>query len=110
MKNIISNIKWNWRKTPNSVKFWNGLVLLGLIISGVFSLDLLWGELTLMSILTLALLIGSDDDGKELDKHIWIWFAPLTWIIICLGVLVFLCIKLYESTIIEFNDWLDKEK
>jgi hypothetical protein len=110
MKNLITDIKENWRKTPNSVKFWNGLVLLGLIISGIISLELLSFILAVMSIFTLALFIdGMSDDGKHLDKHIWMWFTPLVWVLVCAGGLVFLGIKLYESTISEFNNWLDNE-
>jgi hypothetical protein len=111
MKEIITDIKMNWKSTPNSVKFWNGLVLLGLIISGVFTLDLLCAELGIMSILALALFLdGMSDDGEHLDKHIWLWFTPLVWVFVCCGGLVYLGIKLYKSTISKFNNWLDKEK
>ena len=111
MKEIITDIKNDWRKTPNSVKFWNGLVLLGLIISGIISLELLSFILAVMSIFTLALLIdGMGDDGKHLNKHIWMWFTPLVWVFVCLFGLAYLGIKLYESTISKFNVWLDKEK
>jgi hypothetical protein len=111
MKNLISDIKENWRKTPNSVRFWNGLILLGLVITGIISLDLLSIVLSVMSIFTLALFIdGMSDDGKRLDKHIWMWFTPLVWMLVCGGGLVYLGVKLYESTISKFNDWLDKEK
>jgi hypothetical protein len=111
MKNLITDIKENWRKTPNSVRFWNGLILLGLVITGIISLDLLSFVLVVMSIFTLALFINElGNDGKSLDKHIWMWFTPLVWVLVCCGGLVYLGIKLYESTISKFNDWLDKEK
>jgi hypothetical protein len=108
-KTWIETIQEGWRKTPNSVKFWNGLVLLGLIITGIIDLDLLLIVLAVMSIFTLALFIdGMSDDGKRLDKHIWMWFTPLVWMLVCGGGLVYLGIKLYETTIMKFNNWLDK--
>lgn len=41
MDTFLKGIKQEFIEIPNSVKFWNGMVLLGLIISGIFSLELL---------------------------------------------------------------------
>ncbi len=110
MNRLIFEIKFAWNSTPNSVKFWNGLVLLGLIISGVFSLELLCVELALMSFFALALFIdGMSDDGKRLGKHIWIYFTPLSWGLLILGLIVMGCISLYDGTIVKFNNWLNKK-
>lgn len=110
MNKLIFEIKFAWNSTPNSVKFWNGLVLVGLIISGVFSLDLLYVEWGILSVFALALFIdGMNDDGKRLDKHIWIYFTPLSWGLLILGLIFMGCIVLYDGTIVIFNNWLDKK-
>jgi hypothetical protein len=111
MKEIISDIKSNWKKTPNSVKFWNGLVLVGLIITGVLSLELLGIVLGILSLLVFILWVDSLGGNEDkLDKHLWVWFTPVGWIMMIGGVTVYGCIKLYENSISKFNDWLDKEK
>lgn len=109
-KTWIEDIKKGWEQIPNSVKFWNGLILLGLIISGFLGLDLLLTELAIMSV--LALVLGLDamgDDTKTLDYHIWIYFTPLAWFMLVVGLTIYGCIKLYENTITKFNNWLDKK-
>jgi hypothetical protein len=111
MKEIISDIKNSWKETPNSVKFWNGLVLVGLIVTGVLSLELLGVVLGILSLFAFVLwfdCIGGDED--KLDKHLWVWFTPVVWIMMILGVIIYGCIKLYENSISKFNDWLDKQK
>jgi hypothetical protein len=95
---------------PNSVKFWNGLVLVGLIITGVLSLDILSVVLVIISIAALAMFI--DGMGREtddyLDNHLWIYFTPLYWGLYILALIVIGCYKLYEGTIVKFNNWLNK--
>jgi hypothetical protein len=108
MKEIISDIKRNWKETPNSVKFWNGLVLFGLVISGVVGFDLLVVELGIMSFFAFALWIDSIGEEDKLNKHLWVWFTPLMWYLVIIGLIIYGCIKLYEVTISKFNDWLDK--
>lgn len=108
MKKIISDIKKNWKETPNSVKFWNGLVLLGLVIIGIISLDGLTIMLGLMSIAAFTVLISAIGDGDYLEKHLWIWFTPLAWGMLILGLILFGFIKFYERIIMKFNNWLDK--
>jgi hypothetical protein len=60
MEEIISDIKSNWKKTPNSVKFWNGLVLVGLIITGILSLEVLGVVLAILSLLAWFLVVRID--------------------------------------------------
>jgi hypothetical protein len=108
MKEIISDIKRNWKETPNSVKFWNGLVLVGLIITGILSLEVLGIVLGILSFLVFILWVDSLGGEVKLDKHLWVWFTPVVWIMMILGVIIYGCIKLYENSISKFNDWLDK--
>lgn len=107
-KTWIETIQEGWRKTPNSIKFWNGLVLLGLVIIGIISLEGLTIMLGLMSIAAFAVLISSISDGDYLEKHLWIWFTPLAWGMLILGLILFGFIKFYEGIIMKFNNWLDK--
>jgi NADH:ubiquinone oxidoreductase subunit 6 (subunit J) len=104
----IEDIKKGWEQIPNSVKFWNGLVLLGLVISGLVSLELLWVELAIMTFLAFAVCLDSIGEEGKLDKHLWVWFTPLMWCLVVFALIVYGCIKLYENTISKFNDWLDK--
>jgi hypothetical protein len=105
MKNFLQEIKQDFIEVPNSVKFWNGMVLLGLIISGIFSLELLAFEWFIGSIILLAMVIDGD-----LDNQLWGMFMPLTWFCLLLVGVGFLLYFIYKNTILEFNDWLDKEK
>jgi hypothetical protein len=108
-KTWIETIQEGWRKTPNSVKFWNGLVLVGLIVTGVLSLEILSVVLAIMSVAALALFLdamGHSDD--YLDKHIWLYFTPLAWGLFILALIIIGIGKLYEETIVKFNNWLNK--
>jgi hypothetical protein len=109
MKEIITDIKIGWHSTQNSVKFWNGLVLLGLIISGIISSDLLYIEWGIMSVFTLALGLDAMSEDKNLDKHIWIYFTPLSWGILLVGLIIMGCISFYDRVIVKFNNWLNKK-
>jgi hypothetical protein len=111
MKEIITDIKNGWKTIPNSVKFWNGLLLVCLIIIGVLDLEILSVVLAIMSVAALALFLdamGHSDD--YLDKHIWLYFTPLAWGLFILALIIIGIGKLYEGTIVKFNSWLNKEK
>jgi hypothetical protein len=110
IKELILDIKNGWKTTPNSVRFWNGLVLIGLIITGVLDLEILSIVLAIMSIAALAVLLSAMGDGDYLNNHIWLYFTPLAWCFITIVLIVFGIIKLYERTIVKFNEWLNKEK
>jgi len=105
MKKFLLEIKQDFNNIPNSVKFWNLLVLIGLILSGIFSIDLLLCELVVGSILTLALVI----DGNE-DNHIWMIFMPITWLGMLIAGVIVSVELIYTKIIKKFNNWLDKEK
>jgi len=105
MKKFLLEIKQDLNDIPNSVKFWNLLVLIGLILSGVFSIDLLMCELVVGSILTLALVI---DDNE--DNHIWMIFMPITWLGMLIAGVIVSVELIYTKIIKKFNNWLDKEK
>jgi uncharacterized BrkB/YihY/UPF0761 family membrane protein len=108
-KTWIEDIKKNWKETPNSVKFWNGLVLLSLIVTGLLDLEILSVVLFIMSIAAFAVFL--DDLGQSddyLDNHIWIWFTPLSWGMLILVLILMGSYKFYKGTIVKFNNWLNK--
>ncbi len=105
MKKFLLEIKEEFNNIPNSVKFWNLIFLIWLILSGIFSIDLLMVELLIGSILTLALVI----DGNE-DNHIWMIFMPISWLGILIAGVIVSVELIYTKIIKKFNNWLDKEK
>jgi hypothetical protein len=96
MKN--SKFLADWRNEPFSVKFWNSLVLVILIISPIFSLELFATEMFIGSILSLGIMMDGDS-----DQHYWIMFMPLFWI---LSIVALAGIGI-EFSISRFNSWLD---
>ena len=111
MKDLLMSIKKTWKERPNSVKFWNGLLLLGLIIIGVIDLEILSVVLGLMSIVALAVyfdVMGQSDD--DLENHIWLYFTPFTWCLLIIGLILIGSYEFYKGTIVKFNNWLDKQK
>ncbi len=105
MKKFVKNLCEGFKTTPNSVKFWNGLVYLFLIAIGIINLELLGVVLIIGSILALGVIL----DGKE-DNHYWMFGMPLIWVFIIIGVLIFIGTFIWERFISKFNSWLDGEK
>lgn len=108
-KTLKETIQENWKNTPNSVKFWNGLLLFGLIIAGIISLEVLVLLLGLMSIFAFAVLVDSIGESEKLDNHLWLWLTPSVWCLLCLGALIYIMIKGYEKTIGRFNEWINSK-
>jgi hypothetical protein len=104
MKEIITNIKIGWKELPNSVKFWNGLVLLGLIITGIINVGILMIVWCIGSIILVGLVV----DG-EAENHVWGMFMPITWVCTLLVGIGFLLNWIYNNTILNFNNWLNKK-
>jgi hypothetical protein len=105
MKKVLLSIREDLSNTPNSVKFWNFMVLIVLVVSGLFSLDLLFFEWLIGSVITFAIVV----DGNERNQF-WMFFMPLTWgcmLFVGCGALMYL---IYKNTILKFNSWLDKNK
>lgn len=108
MKELKVEIKRIWG-LPNSVKFWNGLLLVSLIIIGVLDLKILSVMLAIMSIAASAVYLEVNSDDY-LNNHIWLYFTPFTWCLLAIGLIIIGVRKLYEGTIVKFNGWLNKEK
>ena len=108
-KTLKETIQENWRNIPNSVKFWNGLVLLGLIITGIISLEVLLVVLGIMSIFSIIVFLGIIGKSEKLENHLWLWLTPSVWCLLCAGLLIYLMIKGYENTVGKFNTWIDNK-
>lgn len=111
MEELKVEIKRIWG-LPNSVKFWNGLLLVSLIIVGVLDLKILSVILAIMSITALAVFLDAMGSGSDdyLDNHLWLYFTPLAWGLLVIGLIIIGVYELYKGTIVKFNKWLNKEK
>lgn len=90
-----------WGSEPFSVKFWNIIVLLILVISGIFApIPLLGVELLLGSIITIGIVMDN-----YTDRHYWIMLMPIFWLF-ALIVIVGMSIAYIIS---KFNDLIDKK-
>lgn len=103
---IINALREGWGEIPNSVKFWNGLVLLILIGVGVYNIEVLGVVLAFGSLLAWAVIV----DNNNTEDHLWIWFTPFMWVISLIALIVLFGMFISSKTIAPFNEWLDKKK
>jgi hypothetical protein len=103
---IIDTLRGGWNEIPNSVKFWNGLVLLILIGVGIYSMEVLGVIWAFGSLLALAVLI----EGVDTEEHLWMYFMPLMWFLFVLALVISLGVLIHHKTVVPFNEWLDKNK
>lgn len=96
-------MKKDFINASNSVKFWNFMVLVLLIITGIFSIELLVCELFIGSILAIGLAL----DGDE-DSNFWIMLMPTIWFCLLVAGIVLLLVFIYKKVVVRFNNWLDK--
>ena len=102
----LNYIQQEWKKLPNSVKFWNGLILLILNCIGIYSITALGILLIIGSIIAFIMLL---DNYKNIEDHIWMWFTPFMWVLF-LGALVILAGEFITVKVIKpFNNWLNKK-
>ena len=104
MEKIKRIVREFWDETPNSVKFWNGLILLILIGSGIYSLEALGVLMVFGSLLTIALLA----EGGNTNQNIWIFFMPISWFILLFGLVIATSLYINNNVIVPFNKWLNK--
>lgn len=111
-------IKQFFRDTPNSIFFWNGLALLAFIILCCMGEGVALGTMLVISIPALFTIMSNlqdaryDDSIKIIGYHYWVYLAPATWILLGIGITVFivgqLVLKVIER-IKQFNNWLNKK-
>ena len=76
IKEHINDVKQNWKEIPNSVKFWNGLLIVLLTIASIIDINFLRLFWAIGSLLTIGLFIDGDED--RMSKQLWIWLVPIT--------------------------------
>ena len=111
-------IKQFFKDIPNSVFFWNGLALLAFIILCCIGEGVALGTMFLISIPAFFMIVLNwedlkyDDNVKIIGYHWWAYLAPVTWVIIVIGLilggLVWIILKGSEYAG-QFNDWLNKK-
>lgn len=107
-----------FKDTPNSVFFWNGLALLAFIILCCIGEGAALGTMFLISIPAFFMIVLNwedlkyDDNVKIIGYHWWAYLAPVTWVIIVIGLVLggiaYIVLKGSEYAG-QFNDWLNKK-
>lgn len=95
-------MKKDFMNALRSVKFWNFLVLVILIITGIFNIDFLVVELVIGSILAMAIIAEN-----EVDNNFWIIFMPSVWFLAAIGGLIIIGMFFY-NLVEKFNKYLDR--
>ena len=110
--NIFKKIRNKFIEIPTSIKFWNGLVFLELIIFGIISPFFIFPILLVFgSVLDVALFMIDNDEG--LDNHYWAYVMPLTIIFILFCFIYALFYNIFNfllEGLEKFNLWLNKPK
>ena len=111
-------IKQFFKDTPNSVFFWNGLALLAFIILCFMGEQAVLSTMFLISIPAVFMIVINwedskyDDNVKIVGYHWWAYLAPVTWVLIVIGLvlggLIWVILKGSEYAR-QFNNWLNKK-
>lgn len=111
-------IKQFFKDTPNSVFFWNGLVLLSFILLYIIGEDITMGMIVMINIPAFFMILINLEDSrynsskKVIGYHYWIYLAPITWVLILIGLIiggvVWIIIQGSEYSK-HFNNWLNKK-
>ncbi len=101
-------IKHFYKETPRSVLFWNSIVYI-ITIAGyiIYPEAAAFFTLGVGSFIFLVMLIDIDD---KLKKHLWIALTAFFWLILITFTIISLGEYIYNSTILPFNNWLNKPK
>ena len=87
-------IKQFFKDTPNSVFFWNGLALLTFIILCSMGEQVVLSTMCLISIPAVFMIVINwedskyDDNVKIVGYHWWAYLAPVTWVLIVVGLVL----------------------
>ncbi|QQO91962.1 amino acid transporter [Flavobacterium phage vB_FspM_immuto_3-5A] len=111
-------LKQFFKDTPNSVFFWNGLVLLLFTILCSMGESVALGTMLVISIPALFRIIINledakyDDSIKVIGYHYWVYLTPLTWILFIIAAIIALVFWLANkgaNKVKQFNNWLNKK-
>lgn len=111
-------VKQFFKNTPNSVFFWNGLALIAFIVLCCMGENVALGTMLTISIPALFMIIVNledsryDENVKIIGYHYWAYLAPITWILLVIGAILFIVVWIVFKTVDQitlFNIWLNKK-
>lgn len=111
-------VKQFFKDTPNSVLFWNGLALISFIILCCMGENVALGTMLAISIPAFFMIIINLQDAKYdnsikiIGYHYWAYLAPITWILMVIGIILFVIVWLVIKAVEQvklFNNWLNKK-
>ena len=111
-------VKQFFKDTPNSVFFWNGLALIAFTVLCCMGENVALGTMLTISISALFMIIVNlgdsryDENIKIIGYHYWAYLAPITWILLVIGVILFIVVWLVMKAVDQitlFNIWLNKK-
>ena len=103
-------IKQFFKDTPNSVFFWNGVVVFTIIGAFLWDIDKGYFSIVLLIIASLMLFMGSLGEGPDynpIKNHYWVFLSPLTWAIFVLAMMIW-TIVIVVVLVKKFNKFLNK--
>jgi hypothetical protein len=103
-------IKQFFKDTPNSVFFWNGVVVFTIIGAFLWDIDKGYFSIVLLLICSFLLLISAMGEGPNyqvIGYHWWAYASPVLWFAYVLGMLIWLAIEVYKL-IKKFNKFLNR--
>lgn len=111
-------IKQFFKATPNSVFFWNGLALIAFIVLCCMGENVALGTMIVISIPALFMIMVNLEDSrydknvKIIGYHYWAYLAPITWILMVIGIVLFVIVWVVMQAVEQvelFNNWLNKK-
>jgi len=111
-------VKQFCKDTPNSVWFWNILVVLVFILIWMLNKEISLVIYALINIPAFFMIFINlqdakyDDSVKIIGYHYWVYLTPITWVLLAVAVVIFsiswLIVKVIEK-VKQFNNWLNKK-
>jgi len=111
-------VKQFFKNTPNSVFFWNGLALIAFIVLCCMGENVALGTMIVISIPALFMIMVNLEDSrydknvKIIGYHYWAYLAPITWILMVIGIVLFVIVWVVMQAVEQvelFNNWLNKK-
>ena len=111
-------VKQFFKNTPNSVFFWNGLALIAFILLCCMGENIALGTMIVISIPAFFMIMVNLEDSrydknvKIIGYHYWAYLAPITWILMVIGIVLFVIVWVVMQAVEQvelFNNWLNKK-
>ena len=107
MKKLINKVKHflDLSELSRSTIFWNGLLLVLLILSLIFCPNMFIMFQCFGSLICFAKMF----DGDMEKEDIWMLYTIVPWFFLVLVGIGYLIYLIYKHTILRFNRWLDNK-